>query len=297
MRIRVGTRGSELALIQTRAVCAQLRQIRPHLEIEEVVLSTHGDTHPHQPVTADDWPMGGFVGTIERALIERRIDFAVHSLKDLPTTPMPGTNIAAVPMREAAHDVLITAKPVTLDAIPEGMRIGTSSPRRAAQLRRLCIVETVPIRGNVPTRLAQVGETLDGVILAAAGLRRLGLTPRCALELPIDRFLPAPGQGALAVQVRSDNESTTELLAQLNDLPARLATTAERALLAQLGGGCAAPVGAYAVIDQGIIHLRGQVFSSDGLREATDSVRGENPELVAHQLAQMLTQKLAEATT
>ena len=195
-RLRVGTRGSDLALRHTRWVCDLLRGVDADLEFEEVVIKTHGDIATGQPLDTD-FPVGGFVSAIEQALLERRIDFAVHSYKDLPTAPTPGLMIAAVPTRESPHDVLVTRVPVDLGNLPRGIRLGTSSPRRAAQMRRQGEVEIVPVRGNVPTRVAKVksGE-LDGVVLAAAGLKRLGLRPPNLIDLPVDQFVPPPPHGA-----------------------------------------------------------------------------------------------------
>jgi len=192
--LRVGTRASDLALAQTRWVCARIRDIDPTVTLREVLIRTYGDEQPDVPID-ESWPAGGFVGAIERALLERRIDFAVHSLKDLPSQVTEGLVIAAVPQREVAHDVLVLREPVLLSSLPKGFRVGTSSPRRAAQWRRFARVQIVPMRGNVPTRLARMErEGLDGVILAAAELRRLRINPPHMIELPVADFLPAPGQ-------------------------------------------------------------------------------------------------------
>ncbi len=294
--LRVGTRGSDLAIVQTRWVCNELRKYVSDLAIEEVIIATHGDHYALQPVTDEQWPMGGFTSAIERALLEGTIDLAVHSLKDLPVQVTSGTIVAATPMRESPHDVLVTAEPVSLDALPNGMRIGTSSPRRAAQIKRCGNVETVALRGNVPTRIARVGCDLDGVILAAAGLRRLNLTPPNKIDLPLKEFLPAPGQGALAVQVREDDDEVVRFASAIDDVQTRLAVTAERALLAEIGGGCSAPVGAFATVDNKVIRLQGQVFPADGGKEARDEERGDHPEQVARRLADRLRAQLEAAT-
>jgi hydroxymethylbilane synthase len=255
--LRVGTRGSDLARIQTRWVCDQLRLHWPEMRIEEVLIATHGDRHPNQPVTDDEWPMGGFTSSIERALIEGQIDLAVHSLKDMPVVESAGTVIGAIPVREEAHDVLVTSASVTLETIPSGLRIGTSSPRRTAQLKRVVDFRAVQIRGNVPSRLARIGADLDGVILAAAGLNRLQIRPAHAVNLPIDRFVPAPGQGALAVQVRTSDHELARMISVIDHCESQLAVTAERSLLSRVGGGCAAPIGAHAVCRRRYHHAAG----------------------------------------
>jgi len=290
-RLRVGTRGSDLALRQTRWVCDLLRVVQVGLEFEEVVIKTHGDIATGQPLDTD-FPVGGFVSAIEQALLEKRIDFAVHSYKDLPTAATPGLMIAAVPTREAPHDVLVTREPVELPNLPRGIRLGTSSPRRAAQMRRQGEVEIVPIRGNVPSRISQVGKGgLDGVVLAAAGLRRLGLRPPNLIDLPIDRFVPAPAQGALAVQVR-EGDSTVTLLAVIEHNPARCAVEAERSFLRNLHAGCHTPVGALATVSGSTITLHGQLFSDDGLRMVEGVETGDEPQSVGARLAERLAREL-----
>ncbi|MFQ5495413.1 MAG: hydroxymethylbilane synthase, partial [Phycisphaerae bacterium] len=276
---------------QTRWVCARLREAHDSLEIEEIIIKTHGDTATGQRFDAD-WPVGGFVGAIERELAGGRIDLAVHSYKDLPTTSTPGLVIAAVPPREAVHDVLVTSERVALDDLPPGFRIGTSSPRRAAQLRRLADVKIVEIRGNVPTRVAKVsGDAVDGVVVAAAGLRRLGITPRHVVDLPADRFLPAPAQGALAVQARNDDEAAS-LAAVLHDEPSGNTVAAERSFLEAIQAGCHTPVAALATLTDGVLSLRGQLFSDDGTRLAEGTESGDDAPAVGGRLARRLMDEL-----
>ncbi len=290
-RLRVGTRGSDLALRQTRWVCDLLRTVHAGLEFEEVVIKTHGDLATGQPLDTD-FPVGGFVGAIEQALLDGRIDFAVHSYKDLPTAATPGLMIAAVPTREVPHDVLVSRESVDLSNLPRGIRLGTSSPRRAAQFRRLGDVQIVPIRGNVPTRICQVGEGgLDGVVLAAAGLRRLDLRPPNLIDLPIDRFVPAPAQGALAVQVREGDPTVTTIAAIEHD-PSRRAVEAERSFLRNLHAGCHTPVGALATMNGSTIALHGQLFTDDGLRMVEGFETGHDPESVGSRLAKHLAHEL-----
>jgi hydroxymethylbilane synthase len=291
-RLRVGTRGSELALWQTRWVCDQLRQAHASLIIEEIIVKTHGDTATEQLFDAD-WPVGGFVGAIEQALAKKHIDFAVHSYKDLQTAVTAGLVIAAVPGREIVHDVLVTGEPVDIERLPVGFKLGTSSPRRSAQFRRVQPdIEIVPIRGNVPTRIAKIErEGLDGVVLAGAGLKRLGIEPAHALALPTDRFVPAPAQGALAVQTREGDEAGG-LVAAIDDAATRRTVEAERAFLAAIGAGCHVPVAALAHEDRGTITLHGQLFSTDGKRMVEDIESDDCPLSAGQRLAKKLLHEL-----
>jgi len=264
MKIRLGTRGSELALTQARWFCDRLRKAHPGLEIEEIIIKTHGDT-AQDAAFDSDWPVGSFVNAIERALLEERVDFAVHSFKDLQTEETAGLTIAAVPGREDAHDILLSKEAIEdIHNLKAGFRVGTSSPRRRAQMRRLRQdVEIVPIRGNVPTRIEKIKrEGLDGVILAAAGVKRLGITHPHVTELPVDIFVPSAAQGALAIQTRIGTEAE-RLIAVLDVEEAHQAVRAERAFLAGIGAGCHTPAGAYGEITDGMIHLHGQLFSDD----------------------------------
>lgn len=248
--LRLGTRRSALATTQSRLVAGWIEEAallagRP-VKVELVEVTTPGDVS-----TAPLSSFGGvgvFVSALRDALLERRVDLAVHSLKDLPTAPFPGLVLAAVPAREAPNDVLVTADGCGLADLPEGARIGTGSPRRAAQLRAMIPgVKVVDIRGNVDTRLrlATDGE-LDAVVLALAGLRRLGWADKVSEVLPPAVMLPAPGQGALGIECRADDASVLAAVSALEHAPTRAAVTAERALLARLEAGCAAPLGALA---------------------------------------------------
>jgi hydroxymethylbilane synthase len=291
IRVRVGTRGSELALLQTRRVCELLRDAHRDVQFEEVVIRTHGDIASAQPLD-HDFPEGGFVSAIETALLQRQIDFAVHSYKDLPTTETTGLTIAAVPPREVPHDVLITRNEVDLADLPRGMRVGTSSPRRAAQLRRVADVVIVPIRGNVPTRVSKVESELDGVVLAAAGIRRLGLKPRHLIELPVDRFVPAPAQGALAVQIRAGDPLAAKV-AGIEDPSSRLAVESERSFMRNLHAGCHTPVGALATVQNGVISLMGQLFTDDSVRLVAGIETGDDASAVGARLADRLRHELS----
>lgn len=292
-RLRVGTRGSDLALWQTRWVCDRLRAAHDGLAIEEIVIKTHGDLATDVPLgTGGSAEPGWFVSAIELALSEERVDFAVHSFKDLQSATTIGLVIAAIPGRELVHDVLVTSEPVDLVCLPKGFKIGTGSPRRAAQFLRLGGVEIVPIRGNVPTRVAKINEPeYDGVVLAAAGLKRLNIRPPHRIDLPTDRFVPAPAQGALALQTREGDEAE-RIVGTLDDALARRAVEAERAFLSGVSAGCHTPVGALATVEGDSISLHGQLFSDDYARMADGVEEGDDPHEVGTRLANKLVQEL-----
>lgn len=292
--LRLGTRGSDLALWQSRWFARRLEAAHPGLVIEEVILQTHGDIATTQRFDRD-WPVGGFVGAIEQALSANEIDLAVHSFKDLQTAVTAGLTIAAIPGREAAHDVLVTREAITLNGVGDGFRLGTSSPRRMAQFRRLGNITIVEIRGNVATRIAKLQrENLDGVVLAAAGLNRLTLRPPHHIDLPTDRFVPSPAQGALAIQVRENSEAAT-LVKVLDDPEVRRAVTTERSFLRAIGGGCHVPVGALASLNGSSISLHGQLFGEDQLRLAEGTETGDDPESLGQRLAERLQSELKES--
>ncbi|MFQ5589700.1 MAG: hydroxymethylbilane synthase [Phycisphaerae bacterium] len=291
-KLRVGTRGSDLALWQTRWTCDRLRERHPGLEIEEIVIKTHGDTAKEQLFSAD-WPVGGFVKAIEQALLDGRVDFAVHSYKDLPTAVTSGLVVAAVPRRAVVHDVLLTRNGFNLSRVPAGFRIATSSPRRAAQLRRLGPIVVVPIRGNLPTRVSKLtSENLDGIVLAAAGLIRLGIRHPHMTDLPVERFVPSPAQGALAIQARVAGEAG-KLVAAIDHAPSRLAVDAERSFLQRINAGCHTPVGALAETDGRSVSLHGQLFTDDGARCAEGTEIGDDPSSVGRRLAECLMARLS----
>lgn len=248
--LRLGTRGSELALTQSGMIADRLRA-ECGAEVELVIVSTEGDRNL-APLAS----MGGqgvFVAALREALVRGDVDFAVHSLKDLPTTPDARLCLAAIPRREDPRDVLIARDGLTLGELPQGARIGTGSPRREAQLNALGLgVEVVAIRGNVGTRIAKIASgECDGVLLARAGLLRLGRADEATEVIDPLQMLPAPGQGALAVECRADDGAVIRVLEQLDDRDTRDAVTAERSLLATLEAGCSAPVGALAEIADG----------------------------------------------
>jgi hydroxymethylbilane synthase len=278
-------------------VAARLRAAHPGLEIEEVIIKTQGDV-----ITTTnfgrDWPVGAFVTALEQALTDRRVDLAVHSYKDLPTQETAGLTIAAIPPREVVHDVLLTRGPLArLEDMPAGARIGTNSPRRAAQLLLVGKFEIVAIRGNVPTRVAKLDkEDLDGVVLAGAGLKRLGIQHPHTLVLEPERFLPAAAQGALAVQTRAD-DAARAIAAVLDDPPTRLAVQAERQVLRHLNAGCHTPVAAYATVAAGVppaavVTLRARLFADDWSRQAYGTETGTDPLELGTRLATRLQAEL-----
>jgi hydroxymethylbilane synthase len=264
--LRLGTRGSPLALWQAGEVERRLLERRPGLRIEREILKTPGDRVLDQALFRIG-DRGLFTKDVEAALVASRIDLAVHSLKDLPTALAPGLLLGAVLEREDPRDALVSAGP-WLHELPKGARVGTSSLRRRAQLLALRPdLRIVEVRGNVATRLAKTerGEC-EALVLARAGLLRLGLENRAVEVFDPERLLPAVGQGVVAVEVREDDARTRDLAAAIDHRPTRLAVTAERALLARLEGGCQVPVGALAVCAGGELALTGLVADLDGRR-------------------------------
>ena len=264
--IRIGTRGSALALAQTGTVARSLsgKTGRP---VELVTISTEGDRSKESLASLGG--TGVFASALRDALLAGECDAIVHSLKDLPTAPHPGLVIAAIPRREDARDALCARDGLTLDTLPEGARVGTGSPRRQAQLRaRRPDVEVVDIRGNIDSRLRRVGDDLDAVILAAAGLGRIGRLDAISEFLGIDGWPTAPGQGALAIEVRVGDE---KLVKALDHSTTRFVVEAEREVLALLEAGCAAPIGANALVDDGLLFLSARVYSPDGANRITSS--------------------------
>ncbi len=294
--LRLGTRRSALAVTQSRMVARGIEAAsaltgRP-VRVELVEVTTAGDVS-RAPLTSFGG-VGVFVSALREALLSGAVDLAVHSLKDLPTAPAAGLALAAVPAREDPSDALVARDGLTLDALPPGARVGTGSPRRASQLRALRPdLHVVDIRGNVDTRLGLVADgRLDAVLLALSGLRRLGRAEQVSEIIDPSRMLPAPGQGALAVECREDDGAVLAALAPLHDLRTHAAVTAERALLAALEAGCAAPLGALAEVvapaGPQVLQLRCVVGAVDGsvqLRRAAAAPLGGDPAALGRQLA------------
>jgi hydroxymethylbilane synthase len=295
--LRVGTRASLLARTQTNHVVSALGRIAGSPATEIIEISTEGDRS--SAALAQMGGTGVFVSALRDALLSGRIDVAVHSYKDLPTAAAEGIAIGAVPTREDARDALVARDGLTLGELPDGSRVGTGSPRRAAQLRALGLgLEIVAIRGNVDTRLGKVSSgELDAVVLAFAGLRRIGRAGEVTEVLDPLQVLPAPGQGALAVECRSDDPATLALLAPLDDEYTRAAVTAERSLLAGLEAGCSSPIGALAEIAEGDdgpeIYLRASVTAADGSDAVRLSVTGTMMD--AESMGRRLADDLIEA--
>lgn len=263
--MKIGTRGSALAIAQTQTVANAL--VARGAEVEIITITTHGDTSKESLATLGG--TGVFASALRDALLAGECDVVVHSLKDLPTESTPGLTIAAVPKRADARDALCARDGLTLETLPEGARVGTGSPRRAAQiLARRPDLEVVDIRGNIDTRLKRVGVDLDAVILAAAGLERIGRSDDVTDFLSLSGWPTAPGQGALALEVRTGDE---KLVAALDHKPTHLVVDAERAVLAQLEAGCAAPIAAHAFIDDGLLFLDARVYAPDGSDKVTSS--------------------------
>jgi hydroxymethylbilane synthase len=265
--VRIGTRGSTLALAQTQTIANALAA-KTGVAVEIVTVRTEGDVSKES--LASFGGTGVFAGALREALIDGRCDVVVHSLKDLPTASYPGLSIGAIPKRVDPRDALCSRDGLTLDTLPAGSRVGTGSPRRAAQLRaRRPDIEVVDIRGNVDTRLRQVTDgALDAVVLAAAGLERIGRLGAITEYLGLDGWPTAPGQGALALEVRTGDE---KLVAALNHNPTRTIVEAERHVLGLLEAGCAAPIGAHGQIDDGLLFLDARVYSPDGTEKLTSS--------------------------
>lgn len=275
--LTIGSRGSKLALWQANFIKTRLEELGEECRIE--VIKTSGDMIQHVPLK-EVGNKGLFTKEIEEALLDGRIDLAVHSLKDMPTFIPSGLEITATPEREDPRDVLAGRK---LEELPPGARVGTGSLRRIAQLcaaRPDLIVES--IRGNVDTRLRKLDEgQYDAIVLAAAGLRRLGWQDRIAEHLPVEIMCPAVGQGALAVETRNDQGSGMRAAMRLEHPPTRSAINAERAVLALLGGGCQVPVGVYAALQENQLHVRAVVISPDGKRIVKRELRGSAAEATA----------------
>jgi len=281
--IVIGTRGSRLAVRQTNLALAALQAANPDVRFQTSIIASSGDAHPDVPI--EGLGVGAFVKELQVALLRGDIDLAVHSLKDLPAAATPGLAIAAIPDREDPREALVDRWSQPLELLPPGARIGTGSPRRMAQLRRLRPdIQVLPIRGNVTTRLDKAtGNDYDGVVLALAGLKRLGLDGNLSQIFDPHVFLPAPGQGALALETRASDQATIAIVRAIQHQPTAVAVAAERAFLAALGGGCRAPYGAYASVQGNLVTLTGMVGKDDGRRlyQATVSSTAGDPDAAA----------------
>jgi hydroxymethylbilane synthase len=296
--IVVGSRGSRLALRQTELVLAELHRRFPGRRFQVQEVRTTGDRRPDAPLAAIGG-QGVFVKELETALRARRVDLAVHSLKDVPSEVGPGLVLAAVTERGDVRDALVSRGQRQLAELPAGSRVATGSLRRAVQARALRPdLKVVELRGNVDTRLRKVEEGLvDAAILAAAGLARLGYLERAAELLDTDTMLPAIGQGALTLEARADDTEAVEMASALDHRDTRLATAAERALLARLGGGCRLPMAALGIVEGDSLRLRGLIADAEGQRLLRGEVAGptSDAEALGAALAeQLLAQGAAE---
>lgn len=285
--LRLGTRGSLLALAQARMMEAEL--VRQGYPVTVEIIKTTGDRVTDRPLGMVG-VKGMFVKELEEALLEHRIDLAVHSMKDLPGEMPDGLTLGAVPPREDPRDVLISPRAHHVHALPDGAVIGSSSPRRRAQLLALRPdFNVVDLRGNLDTRLRKLDEgQYDAICLAAAGLHRLGWRERISAYIDADMVVPAVGQGALALQCRADDADTLAALAPLNDPETWLAILAERSLLAALGGGCAVPLGAHATVTDNVVTLHAVLCSPDGATLLRETGQGVDPEYLGRSIAERM---------
>jgi hydroxymethylbilane synthase len=290
-KLVIGSRGSQLALAQSKGVRAELESRDPDLEVEIVIIKTSGDVFTQAPLSQ----IGGkglFTKEIEESLLQKKIDLAVHSLKDLPTTLPLGLCLAAVSRREDVRDAFISNKYKSLEELPLGAVVGTSSPRRQCQLLQIRKdLEVRNLRGNLDTRLRKLDEgQYEAILLACAGLIRLGLAHRIVERIPVEQICPAIGQGAIGIEARAEDAFTLEKLQCLNHQETRLATEAERAFLKRLGGGCQVPIAAYARTANGQLQLDGVVGSIDGKQVYRHSAQSDfqNAESLGTSVAESL---------
>ncbi len=289
-KLRLGTRGSRLALWQADFAAAELQRAVPELEVQCRTIKTSGDKNLSEDIFRTE-EKGGFSAEIEKSLLDGKIDAAVHSLKDLPSRLDDDLCIGAVLERESPYDALLSAKGYTFASLPYGSTLGTSSPRRTAQVKsRRPDINIEPVRGNIETRIKKMQEQgFDGILLAFAGIKRLGLEHMISEIIPPDIILPAVGQGAIAVEVRKSDTVTRGLLKKISNEKARLETDAERGFLQHLHGRCRVPVACMAtLLQEGALDVQGLVASVDGSRVIKSGIRGDADDAVG------LGKKLAE---
>jgi hydroxymethylbilane synthase len=289
-RLRIGSRGSQLALWQAHHISDLLRAQGHTIELE--IIKTTGDKITDVAL-AKVGTKGMFTKEIEEALLEGRVDLAVHSLKDLPTELAADFEIAAITVRENPRDVFCSVKFDSIESLPQQANVGTSSLRRQAQLKALRPdLQIHPLRGNVDTRLRKLeAGDYDAIILAAAGLNRLGKTQLVRQVIPAHVMTPAAGQGALGIEIRAGDSKTRALLAFLDDAATRSAVTCERALLNKLGGGCQVPIGAFAEVTGTRIHLNGLVAHPDGTKVLRETRDGDNATLLGEEVGETLLRR------
>ncbi len=294
MNIRIGTRGSKLALAQADAVVESLKKVAPEITAEICVIKTSGDIMQDVSLLKIGG-QGVFVKEIEDALLAGSIDLAVHSMKDVPGETPEGLTFAAILPREDVRDILVSRGNVKIEFMPRGAKIGTGSLRRGAQIQAMLPdVTIVPLRGNIDTRLKKIEtENLTGIILAAAGMKRLGYVQKIAQYLPVELMLPAVGQGALGLQIRKTDSGLARVLTKLNHAPTAVEITAERSYLRALGGGCRLPIAAYGLSEGQRLTLEGLVAAPNGISVIRDKVWGalDDAEGLGTRLAAMIMEK------
>ncbi|MEE0452306.1 hydroxymethylbilane synthase [Peptacetobacter sp.] len=298
MKIRVGTRGSNLALIQTNWAIDRLKEKFPEVEFEVKIIKTKGDKILHLSLDKIG-DKGLFVKEIESQLLEGEIDLAVHSMKDMPAEVVKGLKFAAVPKREDPRDVIILREGLnSFDELPIGATIGTGSKRRKYQLlRKRPDLNIVPIRGNIETRISKIeSENLDGIVLAASGVIRADLEEKITEFLPVDLMIPAPAQGALALEIRENDEELEKMIDAIKDEISQIQTDAEKSYLAGIDGSCHIPMGAYCEVDGEKLILTGIFGDEDGEKITVASLEGEkdNPKELGSKLAKLVLEKHRE---
>jgi hydroxymethylbilane synthase len=294
MHIKIGTRGSKLALAQTNTALENLKKVAPEITAEISIIKTSGDIMQDVSLLKIGG-QGAFVKEIEEALLAGTVDLAVHSMKDVPGETPDDLTFAAILPREDVRDILVSRGNIKLEFMPRGAKIGTGSLRRGAQIQALLPdVEIVPLRGNIDTRLKKIEtENLTGIILAAAGMKRLGYAQKIAQYLPVEFMLPAVGQGAVGLQIRKADSELAEIIAKLNHAPTAVEITAERAYLKALGGGCRLPIAAYGKLEGDKLSLEGLVAAPNGASVIRDKIRGavEEAEELGTKLADIIMAK------
>ena len=294
MNLKIGTRGSKLALTQTNFVAEKLKKAMPDADIEICVIKTSGDIMQDVSLLTIGG-QGVFVKELEEALLSNKIDLAVHSMKDVPGDIPEGLMFAAILPREDVRDVLVSRNNIKMEFMPKGAKIGTGSQRRGAQIKAMMPdVNIVPLRGNIDTRLKKIEtENLTGVILAAAGMKRMGLAEKITQFLPVETMLPAVGQGALGLQIRKDDVDLAKACAGLNDATTAAEVTAERSFLRALGGGCRLPIAALGKLDGQMLTLEGMLAAPNGSTVIREKISGtiKDAEEMGKKLAEIILEK------
>jgi hydroxymethylbilane synthase len=294
MNLKIGTRGSKLALTQTNFVAEKIKKIMPETNIEICVIKTSGDIMQDVSLLTIGG-QGVFVKELEDALLSKKIDLAVHSMKDIPGETPDELMFAAILPREDMRDVLVSRDNIKMESMPKGAKIGTGSQRRGAQIKAMLPdVNIVPLRGNIETRLKKIEtENLTGVILAAAGMKRMGLAEKITQFLPVEMMLPAVGQGALGLQIRKMDIDLAKICASLDDMTTAAEVTAERSFLRSLGGGCRLPIAALGKLEGQRLSLEGMVAAPDGSSMIREKIQGakEEAEELGKKLAEIILEK------